>query len=90
MATLATLSKSSYGIAQKVRQTSESPLPLSLRKIRHGLKSGASCPVSQTSSILRWHSRSKARLDGTRLRAINVNLEQRRRMIAGPPFFQRK
>jgi hypothetical protein len=32
------------------------------------LKSGISRPVSQTSSMLRWHSRSRRRLDCTRLR----------------------
>ena len=52
----------------KVRQTSRMALPLSLRKSAMVLKSGANWPVSQTSSILRWHSRSSRRLDGTRLR----------------------
>ena len=54
--------------ATKVRQTSRMALPLSLRKSAMVLKSGANWPVSQTSSILRWHSRSSRRLDGTRLR----------------------
>ena len=69
MATLATLSKSSSRhSATKLRQTSRMALPLSLRKSAMVLKSGANCPVSQTSSILRWHSRSRRRLDETRLR----------------------
>jgi hypothetical protein len=43
-------------------------LAIVLAEIRDVLKSGANCPVSQIISILRWHSRSKRRLDGTRLR----------------------
>jgi len=43
-------------------------LALSLRKSAMVLKSGTRCPVNQISSMLRWHSRSKRRLDGTRLR----------------------
>ena len=50
------------------KQTSRMALPLSLRKSAMVLKSGANCPVSHTSSILRWHSRSRRRLDETRLR----------------------
>src|SRR3984957_2134666 len=69
MATLGTLSKSSLRhSATKLRQTSPMASPLSLRKSAMILKSGANCPVSQTSSILRWHSRSRRRLDKTRLR----------------------
>src|ERR1700687_1912174 len=40
--------------------------PLST-KIGVVLKSGIRRPVSQTNSILRWHSRSRRRLDCTRL-----------------------
>jgi hypothetical protein len=36
-------------------------LPLSLRKSAMVLKSGANWPVSQISSILRWHSPHQAR-----------------------------
>jgi hypothetical protein len=43
-------------------------LAIVLRKSAMVLKSGASCPVSQISSMLRWHSLSRRRLDGTRLR----------------------
>ena len=69
MAMLATLSKSSSRhSATKVRQTSRMALPLSLRKSAMVLKSGANCPVSQTSSMLCWHSRSSRWLDGMRLR----------------------
>src|SRR2546423_13179316 len=59
--------------------------PLSLRKSAMVLKSGIKRPVSQTSSMLRWHSRSRRRLDCTRLRvSVDVNLQQRRRMIGRP------
>jgi putative MATE family efflux protein len=69
MATLPSLSRSSSRhSATKARQTSRMALLLSLRKSAMVLKSGASCPVSQISSILRRHSRSSRRLDGTRLR----------------------
>ena len=51
MAMLATLSKSARGIA-KVDPRMASPL--SLRKSAMVLKPGARCPVSLTSSILRW------------------------------------
>src|ERR1700687_3828843 len=50
------------------RQTSRMASPLSLRKSAIVLKSGIRRPVSQTNSILRWHSRSRRRLDCTRLR----------------------
>src|SRR6266567_2841547 len=50
------------------RQTLRMASPLSLRKSAMVLKSGISRPVSQTNSMLRWHSRSRRRLDCTRLR----------------------
>src|SRR5580693_5102130 len=69
MATLAALSRPSlWHSATNSRHTSRMALPLSLRKSAMVLKSGANCPVSQIISILRWHSRSRRRLDGTRLR----------------------
>src|SRR5215475_13235696 len=69
MATLAALNRSSLRhSATNSRQTSRMAWPLSLRKSAMVLKSGASCPVNQISSMLRWHSRSSRRLDGTRLR----------------------
>src|SRR5213075_1363354 len=50
------------------RQTFRMASPLSLRKSATVLKSGIRRPVSQTNSMLRWHSRSRRRLDCTRLR----------------------
>src|SRR6266850_7536417 len=50
------------------RQTLRIASPLSFRKSAIVLKSGIRRPVSQTNSILRWHSRSRRRLDCTRLR----------------------
>src|SRR5256885_4127245 len=50
------------------RQTLRIASPLSLRKSAMVLKSGIRRPVSQTNSMLRWHSRSRRRLDCTRLR----------------------
>ncbi len=47
----------------KRRQTLRMPAPLSRRKSAMVLKSGAKRPVSHISSRLRWHSRSKRRLD---------------------------
>src|SRR5215217_4719051 len=39
-----------------------------LRKSAIVLKAGVRRPVNQTNSMLRWHSRSRRRLDCTRLR----------------------
>ena len=81
MATLAALSRSSLRhSATNSRQTSRMALPLSLRKSAMVLKSGASCPVSQIISILRWHSRSRRRLDWHPIEvAVDVELQQHAR-----------
>ena len=50
------------------RQTWRMASPLSLRKSAIVLKSGIKRPMSHTNSMLRWHSRSRRRLDCTRLR----------------------
>src|SRR5471030_2757588 len=50
------------------RQTLRMASPLSLRKSAIVLKSGIRRPVSHTNSMLRWHSRSRRRLDCTRLK----------------------
>ena len=51
-----------------ILQNLRMPLPLSLRKSAMVLKSGAKRPVNHISSTLRWHSRSRRRLDWMRLR----------------------
>jgi hypothetical protein len=51
------------------------------------LKSGISRPVSQTSSMLRWHSRSPLRTPALLHPievSVDVNLQQRRRMVGRP------
>src|SRR6476659_8200900 len=91
IATLATLSKSSSRhSATKVRQNSRMALPLSLRKSAMVLKSGANWPVSQTQLdiTLAFTLKPSARRNAIEI-AINIYLEQCRRMVAGPPFFQR-
>src|SRR5260370_15609502 len=50
------------------RQTSPMAVPLFFRKSAIVLKTGIRLPVSQTNSMLRWHSRSRRRLDCTRSR----------------------
>jgi hypothetical protein len=54
------------------RQTLRIASPLSLRKSAMVLKSGIRWPVNQTSSTLRWHSRSSRRLDWTRLKYLDA------------------
>src|SRR6202043_2257790 len=45
------------------------------------LKSGSRWPVNQTSSTLRWHSRSSRRLDWTRLKyPVKPRLQSRERI----------
>src|SRR5262249_36293237 len=70
IATLASLNRSSFRHgAVNSRQISRMGLPLSLRKSAMVLKSGASCPVSQIISMLRWHP--GGRLDGIRPNGYN-------------------
>ncbi|MDT4819818.1 hypothetical protein FQZ97_529450 [compost metagenome] len=53
--------------ATNLRQTLRMALPVSRRKSTMDLKSGASRLDSHISLRLRWHSRSKRRLDWMRL-----------------------
>src|SRR5580704_11110154 len=85
IATLASLSSSRRRHSPtNSRQTLRMASPLSLRKSAIVLKSGIRRPVSHTNSMLRWHSRSRRRLDCTRLRYPYVNLQQRGRMVGWP------
>src|SRR6478609_10833617 len=69
IATLASLNSSRRRHSTtNARQTLRMASPLSFRKSAIVLKSGIRRPVSQTNSMLRWHSLSKRRLDCTRLR----------------------
>jgi hypothetical protein len=57
-------------------------LALVLAEVGYRLEVWHRRPVSHTNSILRWHSRSRRRLDCTL--SINVNLQRRRRMAGRP------
>src|SRR5262249_38148872 len=86
MATLAVLNRSSLRhSAMNSRHTLRMAAPLSLRKSAMVLKSGASCPVSQITSMLRWHSRSSRRLDGTRLAAKQLRFHLDHRLLGVSP-----
>jgi hypothetical protein len=69
IATLASLNSSGRRHSTtNSRQTLPMASPLFFGKSAIVLKSAIKRPVSQTNSMLRWHSRSRRRLDCTRLR----------------------
>src|SRR3984893_13005958 len=85
IATLASLNSSRrrHSITNS-RQTRRVASPLSLRKSAIVLKSGIRRPVSHTNSMLRWHSRqAPARVHPIEV-SVDVNLQQRRRMVGRP------
>src|SRR6478752_3921524 len=91
MATLATLSKSSSRhSATKVRQTSRNGLAVVLAEIRNGLevRRQLAGQPDQLDITLAFTLKPSARRNAIEI-AINIYLEQCRRMVAGPPFFQR-